>query len=231
MSGRLRMTSCPRLHERGSFFQFEYTQDLLEMDDEYHVDLRGSDTIEIDVAVTLKEVREGRVIRSLDASTPCMVMNADWVKVPAIETMASTYRRLQTKGWTKAGIDKVHKIDSFLWESQRFNGPGVCPFRITFPNPKEFDGLCFAKLRQRDGNTVVKLRQLLRLQNTLLSDMGDTLGSPSQFFAINEVKALPAHILVTYDVKFEGKMAPRSFIIKLVSVPGKANAMLRKRQL
>ncbi|KAI9428304.1 hypothetical protein H4582DRAFT_1832408, partial [Lactarius indigo] len=54
---------------------------------------------------------------------------------------------------------------------------------------------------------------------------------PSQFFAINEVKALPAHILVTYDVKFEGKMAPRSSIIKLVSVPGKANTMLRKRQL
>jgi len=31
------------------------------------------------------------------------------------------------EGWTKAGIDKMHKIDSFLRESQRVDGSGDCP--------------------------------------------------------------------------------------------------------
>lgn len=28
--------------------------------------------------------------------------------------------------------------------------------------------------------------------------------SPGRFFAVNEIKALVGHILVTYDIKFEG---------------------------
>jgi len=31
------------------------------------------------------------------------------------------------EGWTKAGIDKMHKIDSFLRESQRVDGAGEGP--------------------------------------------------------------------------------------------------------
>jgi hypothetical protein len=31
------------------------------------------------------------------------------------------------EGWTKAAIDKMHKIDSFLRESLRINAPGFCP--------------------------------------------------------------------------------------------------------
>jgi hypothetical protein len=30
------------------------------------------------------------------------------------------------EGWTKAGIDKMHKIDSFLRETQRLGGIGAC---------------------------------------------------------------------------------------------------------
>ena len=30
------------------------------------------------------------------------------------------------EGWTKAGMDKMRKVDSFLRESQRLNGPGIC---------------------------------------------------------------------------------------------------------
>ncbi len=99
-------------------------------------------------------------------------------------------------------------------------------------------------------------KQLLRPRNTSLSDMGDMFGeffcfrfylelsmcwphrnhsyspiSPGRFFAANEVKALLAHIVVMYDIKFEeGKQAPRSFIINSVRIPGRANAMFRKRQ-
>ena len=55
--------------------------------------------------------------------------------------------------------------------------------------------------------------------------------SPGRFFATNEVKALLAHILVTYDFKLEeGKQAPRTFIIDSMRIPEKANVMFRKRQ-
>ena len=93
-------------------------------------------------------------------------------------------------------------------------------------------------------------------QNISLLDMGDTLGvgfviffwsgtvvevevtrihssiSPGRFFAANEVKALLAHILVTYDIKFEArKQAPRNTIADSIRrVPEKANVMFRKRQ-
>ena len=29
---------------------------------------------------------------------------------------------IKEEGWTKAGVDKMHKIDSFLRETQRFDG-------------------------------------------------------------------------------------------------------------
>ena len=30
------------------------------------------------------------------------------------------------EGWTKAGMDKMHKLDSFLRETQRIDGSGTC---------------------------------------------------------------------------------------------------------
>ncbi len=55
--------------------------------------------------------------------------------------------------------------------------------------------------------------------------------SPGRFFAANEVKALLAHLVVTYDIKFEeGKQAPRSLHINGMRIAGKADAMFRKRQ-
>jgi hypothetical protein len=55
--------------------------------------------------------------------------------------------------------------------------------------------------------------------------------SPGRFFAANEVKALLAHIIVTYDIKLEeGRRAPRTIIIGSVRMPEKANVMFRKRQ-
>src|SRR6266702_3552352 len=92
-------------------------------------------------------------------------------------------------------------------------------------------------------------KHFLRRRKTSLSDMGDTRGvyffffasthrghsycsiSPGRFFAVNEVKALLAHIVVTYDIRFEeGKQAPRSLHVGTMRIPGKADAMFRKRQ-
>jgi hypothetical protein len=55
--------------------------------------------------------------------------------------------------------------------------------------------------------------------------------SPGRFFAVNEVKALFAHIVTTYDIKFEeGRGAPRQYCIAGFRFPGKANVMFRTRQ-
>jgi len=34
---------------------------------------------------------------------------------------------IKEEGWTKAGIDKMHKIDSFLRETMRLDGLGLRP--------------------------------------------------------------------------------------------------------
>jgi Cytochrome P450 len=39
---------------------------------------------------------------------------------------------INEEGWTKAGIDKMHKIDSFLRESQRLDDPALCSFDSFF---------------------------------------------------------------------------------------------------
>jgi cytochrome P450 len=35
------------------------------------------------------------------------------------------------EGWTKAGMDKMIKVDSFLRESHRINVAGICPLRYS----------------------------------------------------------------------------------------------------
>ncbi|KAN0130729.1 Cytochrome P450 [Lactarius tabidus] len=164
------------------------------------------------------------------------------------------------EGWTKAGMDKMLKVDSFLRESERISGAGVFgltrsalrPFTFSngvtipagtlisapitaihtdgkiYPNPKKFDGFRFSSLREHDGVT--------GLQVTSTSAEYLTFGygrhaCPGRFFAANEVKALLAHILVTYDFKVEeGKRAPRTRTIGSMRVPENANVMFRKRQ-
>jgi hypothetical protein len=55
--------------------------------------------------------------------------------------------------------------------------------------------------------------------------------SPGRFLATNEIKALLAYIVTTYDIKFEGGQGvPRGSSIALVRTPASANVMFRKRQ-
>ncbi|KAI9465948.1 cytochrome P450, partial [Lactarius psammicola] len=166
------------------------------------------------------------------------------------------------EGWTKAGLDKMHKIDSFLRETQRVDSLNSAtlhrlalrPFTFSngvtvpagtlvaaptgainrdgeiFPNPEEFDGFRFAKPREGDGNAVAVRQALSTSADNLTFGIGRH-ACPGRFFAVNEVKALLAHVVVTYDIKFEeGKQAPRSLYIGSTRIPGNANAMFRKRQ-
>ena len=55
--------------------------------------------------------------------------------------------------------------------------------------------------------------------------------SPGRFFAVNEIKALFAYIIATYDIKFEeGKSAPRGYYISGGRAPAAANVMFRARK-
>jgi hypothetical protein len=57
------------------------------------------------------------------------------------------------------------------------------------------------------------------------------LHSPGRFLAANEIKALLAHILVTYDVKFEeGKGVPPERRLGSFRMPRNSNVLFRKRQ-
>ncbi|KAH9975529.1 cytochrome P450 [Lactifluus volemus] len=152
------------------------------------------------------------------------------------------------EGWTKAAMDKMFKIDSFIRETQRLDGinfilvtrlvlrpftfsngvtvpPGVLvavPSGVAhrdeevYTNADKFEGLRFSKLRERDGDSHLVLMMAL---------------SPGRFFAATELKALLAHMIVTYDMKFEeGKGAPPQLWIAGVYIPRSANVMFRKRQ-
>jgi hypothetical protein len=55
--------------------------------------------------------------------------------------------------------------------------------------------------------------------------------SPGRLFAANEVKLLVAHLVVTYDIKFEdGKGAPPEFHFAGFCIPGTSDVMFKKRQ-
>ncbi|KAH9993110.1 cytochrome P450 [Russula vinacea] len=167
------------------------------------------------------------------------------------------------EGWTKAGIDKMHKIDSFLRETQRLDGLGLLavsrlalrPFTFSngvtvpagtlvsipastthtderiYPNPDEFDGFRFSKLRESEGDTTVSRHQTVSTSTEHLAFGIGRHTCPGRFFAVNEVKALFAHVVATYDVKFEeGKGVPREVCIAGLRFPGDSNVMFRTRQ-
>ncbi|KAI9511490.1 cytochrome P450 [Russula earlei] len=157
----------------------------------------------------------------------------------------------------------MHKIDSFVRETQRMDGLGLLvmtrlalrPFTFSngmtipagtlvsvpfwaahrderiYPNPDTFDGFRFAKLRESEGSTMTTKYQVV---STSTEQLAFGLGKhtcPGRFFAANEVKVLLAHLVATYDVKFEeGKSAPRDLCIFGMRIPMTSNVMFRTRQ-
>ncbi|KAF8489265.1 cytochrome P450 [Russula emetica] len=170
---------------------------------------------------------------------------------------------IREEGWTKAGMDKMYKIDSLLRETQRFDGfssismirLAMHPFTFSngvtipagtlisvpasathrderiFPNLDKFDGFRFVKLHESEGDTTMSKYQAVSASNEYLPYGLGRHACPGRFFAVNEIKALLAHIVTTYDIKFEeGKGAPPEFSIAELRYTGDANVMFRARQ-
>ena len=119
-----------------------------------------------------------------------------------------------------------------------------------YPNPEEFDGFRFAKLRELNEDAMARHQAFSTSTDHLTFGYGRHTWyafcfvfalthnghssrsiSPGRVFAINEIKALLAYMVVTYDIKFEeGKQAPQCLCIGSGRYPRKTNAMFRMRQ-
>ncbi|KAI9511438.1 cytochrome P450 [Russula earlei] len=167
------------------------------------------------------------------------------------------------EGWTKAGLDKMHKVDSFVRETQRVDGLGIQvlvrlalrPFTFSngttipagtlvaaplnaihrdeeiYSDPEEFEGFRFAKLREDSKDGMASRHQAGMTSPAHLPFGHGRLACPGRFFAVTEMKALLAHIIVTYDLKLEeGKKVPRQICIASSLIPGNTDILFRKRQ-
>ncbi|KAI0002413.1 cytochrome P450 [Russula compacta] len=164
------------------------------------------------------------------------------------------------EGWTKAGLEKMGKIDSFIRETQRLDGLGIegltrlalRPF--TFSNGMTVpagttvvaplcavhtDGELYSNPEGFDGFRFARLREcdggsrhLAGTTSTAHMPFGHgRRACPGRFFAITEIKLVLAHIVVTYDLKLEeGKQIPPQLCIASSLIPRNVDALFRKRQ-
>ncbi|KAJ7780167.1 cytochrome P450 [Mycena maculata] len=169
------------------------------------------------------------------------------------------------EGWTKVSMGKMHKVDSFLRESQRLHGIGtqslgrkvVKPDGFTFSdgttlpngtyvhattwslhhdpelysNPDVFDGFRFANLRNAEEVGAAKHQAVTTSLDYLAFGHG-IHACPGRHFAVIELKAILAHIVINYDVKLakdEGR-PPNQYIASACLPHASAKVLFRKRQ-
>ncbi|KAI0292786.1 cytochrome P450 [Russula brevipes] len=137
------------------------------------------------------------------------------------------------EGWTKAGMDKMHKIDSFLRETQRLDGLASLIMTVSRCDHSFSNGMTIpaGTLVAIPASAAHTDERTFLIPTNLMAFAFQGSASPGRFFAVNEVKALLAHIVVTYDFKFEeGKGAPPDLCIGAARIPGSANVLFRVRQ-
>jgi len=168
---------------------------------------------------------------------------------------------VQELGWTKAAMGKMIKLDSFLKETQRLSGvSGLSMDRmvlrdLTFSNgtvvpagtivgtasyglhhdkahyedPETFRPFRFSDIREQDGESLK--HQMVAIDPSFALFGGGRHMCPGRFFAVNEIKALIAHVLLAYDVKFEGNKGVPSPVWSGASYTPNSSAevMFRKR--
>ncbi|KAF9445324.1 cytochrome P450 [Macrolepiota fuliginosa MF-IS2] len=165
---------------------------------------------------------------------------------------------IKEHGWNKVAIEKMRKLDSFIKESERLHGSGaVVLSRLTvndftfsdgtfipkgthlvansraishdenyYTDPQEFQGFRFADMNP------------LKWQMTALNPEYMLFGlgrhaCPGRFFAVAEIKAIVARILLNYDIKLTDEEAGRPkdvwFTGLFIAPTRKARISLKKR--
>jgi len=158
-----------------------------------------------------------------------LAANPEYIK-PLREEVEAVIRE---DGWTKLSMQKMRKIDSFLRESQRFNGVNALSvMRMMMKDVTLSDGTYIPKgtfvaataaseHRDESHYTNPHVFDPWRFSN-MREDEGKGLrhqfvstsvdyiafghgkhACPGRFFAANELKAMLAHTVLNYDVKLE----------------------------
>ncbi|CCL98543.1 uncharacterized protein FIBRA_00543 [Fibroporia radiculosa] len=163
---------------------------------------------------------------------------------------------LKTEGWTKVGIGKMWKLDSFMRESQRLNGisgtlkdvtlsdgtlipagtlcgaaaAGTHHDEENYNRPHLFDPFRFSDKRF-DEDEQVKHQYVTTSPQYIPFGHGRH-ACPGRFFAANELKAVVAYFIVNYDVMFPGGgERPGNVWFGSSVIPDQtAQIMFRKRQ-
>ncbi|EJD07678.1 cytochrome P450 [Fomitiporia mediterranea MF3/22] len=168
------------------------------------------------------------------------------------------------EGWTKLAMTKMWQLDSFMKESQRFNGVGLMSLQrkvmsdsgftlsdgtflpkgtllaanaeglhrdnSIYPDADKFDGFRFSRIRNESEGDHVK-HQMVNTNAEYLAFGHGRHACPGRFFAVNELKAMMAFIVLNYDVKFEndGARPDNMYFGKNVIPNPMAKVLIRKR--
>ncbi|KAF8697501.1 hypothetical protein AX14_001359 [Amanita brunnescens Koide BX004] len=99
-----------------------------------------------------------------------------------------------------------------------------------YVDPETFDGLRFEKMRGKEGEPKSK-HSLVSLDLDYLLFSHGRHACPGRFFAVNEIKAMLAHILLNYDVKLanDGGRPDNMWLGRASFANTKAEVLFRKR--
>ncbi|KAF5341335.1 hypothetical protein D9758_016165 [Tetrapyrgos nigripes] len=100
-----------------------------------------------------------------------------------------------------------------------------------YEDPNEFKPFRFSDMRDIEENGNIKHQMITPNSDYFLFGTGRH-ACPGRFFAVNELKTLLAHTLLTYDVKLEGfsKEVPEPTLFTSAIIPNqKAKVLFRKR--
>ncbi|KAJ6594338.1 cytochrome P450 [Mycena capillaripes] len=140
---------------------------------------------------------------------------------------------VKLEGWSKAAVGKMIKLDSFLKESARFVPGGAVLKDYTFSdgsivpagtfvgvpilaqqhdeasyvNAGMFDPFRFSRMREEAGEGI-KHQMFTPNLDFLFFGLG-CHACPGRFFAVNELKLLMTHLLITYDFKLKDGVQPK----------------------
>ncbi|EJD07458.1 cytochrome P450 [Fomitiporia mediterranea MF3/22] len=100
-----------------------------------------------------------------------------------------------------------------------------------YPDADKFDGFRFAKLREQSSEEGVK-HQMVNTSPEYLAFGHGRHACPGRFFAVNELKAMMAYLILHYDVKaeIEGVRPENEYHRNQVGPNSKATVLLKKRK-